>query len=219
MTKPTPPQSLLSRLTRLLPGAALAPLTPPRLPALRLWLLADILPGVALDADTASSLMDEPPYWSFCWASGQVLGRYLLDNPAQVAGRTVVDVGSGSGVVAIAAAKAGASRVIACDLDPDAHLAAAANAALNGVQLELADNLDDCLAEADLLTAADILYDRDNLALLARMRLAGSVLLADSRVPDLNAPGYRLLGEHQATTWPDLDESKQYNLVRLFAAE
>ena len=59
-------------------------------------------------------------YWAFCWASGQVLARYLLDHPERVRGKVVMDVGAGSGVVGIAAKIAGAKRVIACDIDPNA---------------------------------------------------------------------------------------------------
>lgn len=209
---------LAERLVSLLPAATLDRVALPLVPELRLWLIADTLRGKPLDPVTIDRLMSEPPYWSFCWASGQVLARYLLDHPQLVAGRTVVDVGPGSGVVAIAAAMAGARRVIACDLDPDARLASAVNAAENGVRLEPADNLAAALADADLVTAADILYDRDNLALVARMRMAAPVLLADSRVRDLDPPGYAHIGTVTATTWPDLDESQEFNRVRLFAA-
>lgn len=211
--------ALHERLHRVLPAVSLSCQALPQTPALRLWLLDELFPEQALDPEIVNAIMEEPPYWSFCWASGQVLAQYLLDNPGQVAGRCVVDVGPGSGVVAIAAAMAGARRVIACDLDEDALIATAVNARENGVEVELNNNLDIALAEADLVTAADILYDRENLSLLARFQTAGAVLLADSRVPDLNPPGYRLLGEWQSCTWPDLGESREYNGVRLFASE
>src|SRR5690606_35971338 len=154
----------------------------------------------------------------FCWASGQVLGAWLLAHPETVAGRTVVDVGSGSGVVALSAALAGAARVIACDLDPEARRAVTENAALNGLRVDTCAVLADCLPWADVLTAADILYDRDNLALLDTFRAVPRVWLADSRIPGLNPPGYRRLVEDEASTWPDLGESREYNRVRLFTA-
>jgi SAM-dependent methyltransferase len=118
-----------------------------------------------------------------------VLAEYLLSHPEWVKGRCVVDVGPGSGVVAIAAALAGAARVIACDLDQDALTATALNGAENRVEIELSQDLDTALAAADLVTAADILYDRENLPLLARFQQAAQVLLADSRVPDLHLAG------------------------------
>lgn len=211
------PQSLILRLRGLLPMASLAPLRPPKVPELALWLFADLHPDEPLDGTVINALMEEPPYWTLCWASGQVLARYLLDHPELVRGRCLVDVGAGSGVVAIAAALAGASRAVACDLDPWAREAARHNARLNGVSLALSDDLDAALDEADLVTAADILYDRDNLELLPRLAARAPVLLADSRIPDLDPEGYRLLGVDQATTWPDLDEAGEFNRVRLFA--
>lgn len=219
MVKINPPATLQARLNRLLPDIRLLATPLPLVPELSLWLL-DELVDERLDQEIANALMDAPPYWALCWASGQVLARRILARPEWVRGRCVVDVGPGSGVVAIAAARAGAARVIACDLDPDALAATKANAALNGVHVELSDDLDACLAVAERLTAADILYDRDNLPLLARFRAAGVPLwLADSRIADLDPPGFTLLGQWPASTWPDLGESEQYNRVRIFALE
>ena len=73
-----------------------------------------------------------PPYWAFAWAGGQALARYVLDHPADVAGKTVLDFAAGSGLVAIAAARAGASTVTAADIDPFCREAIAINAAVNG---------------------------------------------------------------------------------------
>ena len=113
-----------------------------------------------------------------------------------------------------------ASSVIACDLDPDALAATAANAVLNGVEVALSNDLEACLADADCISAADILYDRDNLPLLERFHASGlPILLADSRIPDLDPPGLTLLGTWQASTWPDLGEAGEYNRVRIFASE
>lgn len=203
-------------LQQLLPEAVLQQQAPPLIPELPLWLLGDIQAGKRLDASVAAALMDTPPYWSFCWASGQVLARWLLDHAEQVRGRTVVDVGPGSGVVALAAARAGASRVIACDIDPQALLAVAMNAQALSLAVELSNDLQACLQVADLVTAADILYDRDNLPLLEAFRVAPRVLLADSRVRNLSPPGYRQAGRFSATTWPDLGESSEFNQVTVY---
>ena len=207
---------LQAALRILLPQASLRRQAPPLIPELPLWLLGDIQAGEQLDPQTAAVLMDSPPYWTFCWASGQVLARWLLDHPQQVRGRTLVDVGPGSGVVALAAAAAGAGRVIACDIDPQALLAVQMNAAALGLAVELSADLDACLRQADILTAADILYDRDNLPLLDRFRQVPRVLLADSRVRDLSPPGYHQLGRFVASTWPDLEESSEFNRVTLY---
>src|SRR6266700_4924242 len=76
-----------------------------------------------------------PPFWAFAWPGGQALARYILDHPEQVAGRRVLDLGSGSGLTAIACAVAGASAVLASELDPFAAAAIGLNAAINGVSL------------------------------------------------------------------------------------
>ena len=105
-----------------------------------------------------------PPFWAFAWAGGQALARYLLDNPGLVAGRRVLDFASGSGLVAIAAARAGATHVLASDLDPFAIASIGLNAAANGVadRIEAAEaDLIGSAPEADLVLAADIFYEQD----------------------------------------------------------
>ncbi|MBB5765228.1 methyltransferase [Methylorubrum rhodesianum] len=103
-----------------------------------------------------------PPFWAFAWAGGQALARYILDNPATVAGRRVVDFASGSGLVAIAAAMAGAAHVTASDLDPFALHAIPLNAAANGVAARItADGSDLIGSDAECVLAADIFYERD----------------------------------------------------------
>jgi predicted nicotinamide N-methyase len=103
------------------------------------------------------------PYWAFAWVGGQAVARYVLDHPAIVAGRRVLDLASGSGLVAIAAALAGASAVRAVDVDPLAVLAIGVNAQVNGVDVtaELADVLDSAGGDADVVLAGDVCYDRD----------------------------------------------------------
>jgi predicted nicotinamide N-methyase len=92
--------------------------------------------GLWDSADGAYHSDRPPPFWAFPWAGGQALARYVLDHPAAVAGRDVLDLGTGSGLVAIAAARAGARHVLACDTDPDAIAAVARNAAANHVTVE-----------------------------------------------------------------------------------
>lgn len=127
----------------------------------------------------------EPPYWAFAWPGGQALARLVLDEPAVVAGRTVFDLAAGCGVAAIAAARAGAARVTAAEIDPLAAAAIAANAALNGVAVEV--SLGDPLhgePSAEVILAGDVCYER---AMTARvwpwLRAAAGrgavVLLAD----------------------------------------
>ena len=128
-----------------------------------------------------------PPFWAFAWAGGQALARYLLDNPEVVAGRRVLDFASGSGLVAIAAAKSGAASVLASDLDPFAIAAIPLNAAANGVAgliTATAADLIGTVPDVDLVLAADIFYERDLAAAvgdwLGRLHAAGTtVLLGD----------------------------------------
>lgn len=217
MSVPSAGRELNQYLQSLLPGAYIAPLKLQQCPEIRLNLLNENFPRHDLGSEVTSRLMDEPPYWAFCWASGQVLARFILDRPDWVSGKHVVDFGAGSGVVGIAAALAGAAKVSCCDIDPLARLAMEANAALNGVELLIADSLP--TTKADLLTLADVLYDRENLPLLDQLAdCAERQLLADSRIRDLRHPRFELLGQYQSCTWPDLDESAEFNTVRLYVA-
>ena len=108
----------------------------------------------------------DPPFWAFAWAGGQALARYLLDHPQTVQGRRAIDIASGSGLVAIAAAKAGAAAVTAYDIDPLATAAIAMNAHENGVTILAicADVLDDDdlpPIDTGLILVADAFYDRN----------------------------------------------------------
>ena len=169
--------------------------------------------------EEAQAIVAEPAYWSFCWASGQVLASYILKNPKSVQGKRVVDIGSGSGVVAIAAALAGAKDVFACDIDDEALNAVLVNAEHNKVRVECIKDLDE-VDDIDLLTAADVLYDRDNHNLLDQWcETSKEVLLADSRMKILPSDKFELLETHEARTWPDLNEFEEFNQVRIYGLE
>src|SRR5436190_22107328 len=103
---------------------------PPLVPELRLHLATEITPIWQATEDSLARGAVPPPFWAFAWVGGQALARYLLDHPGEVAGRFLLDFGSGSGVVAIAAARAGAARVVAAEIDHFAAAAIAENAAL-----------------------------------------------------------------------------------------
>jgi predicted nicotinamide N-methyase len=123
-----------------------------------------------------------PPFWAFAWAGGQALARHLLDHPDLVAGRRVLDFASGSGLVAIAAALAGASRVEACDIDRFALAAIGLNADANGVTLHArSDDLVGRDEGWDVVLAGDIAYERDLaarvFAWLAELARRGALVL------------------------------------------
>ena len=130
------------------------------LPELRLF-LADSLYEVWESGARAGEPPPPLPYWSVPWIGGQALARHLLDHPGLVRGKHVLDVGVGSGLVAIAAAVAGAASVRATDLDPRALEVARENAAHNGVlvTLERRDVLDETL-DADVVLVGDLFYER-----------------------------------------------------------
>ena len=191
-------------------------------PGISLYLFdPDVLEG-ALPHDEAQAVVAQPAYWSFCWASGQVLAQYLLAHTDLVKDKVVVDFGCGSGIVAIAAVKAGARKVYACDNDSHALDAASENAQLNNVALTTISSLDqiDPADEVDIILAADVLYDRDNYPMLnVFLKHSTSVLLADSRVKHLPSDAYEQLTCIEARTWPDLNEFEEFNQVRLYLSK
>jgi len=135
---------------------------PPACPEIELYLAADMTALWAAMERQLGVAGIAPPLWSIAWAGGQAMARYLLDNPEHAAGRHVLDVGSGSGICAIAAAKAGAASVTANDIDPLACLAISENAALNRVKVEIdrTDRLGLDIGQIDLVLAADVWYER-----------------------------------------------------------
>jgi predicted nicotinamide N-methyase len=123
-----------------------------------------------------------PPFWAFAWPGGQALARYVLDHPALVSGRSVLDIGCGSGLIAIAAAKAGAAPVTASDTDPFARTAARLNALANQVAVSVVPDVLDSTHEADVVLAGDVWYEQDLsglvMSFLDRAAAAGSEVLA-----------------------------------------
>lgn len=190
----------------------------PQCPDLSLYLVDPITMNRAFTLDEIRSIWDNTAYWAFCWASGQVLAQHILDNPKLVEGKKILDFGSGSGVVAIAAMKAGAKQAIACDIDPDALVSCAENAKLNEVSIELSDDLFTITDnDIDLLIAADVLYDRANLSFLDTFfKYANEVLLADSRIKDFSHPQYHHVCKQESFTVPDLDELDEFRYVNLY---
>ncbi len=131
----------------------------------------------------------DPPFWAFAWAGGQALARYLLDHPEVVKGRNVIDIASGSGLVAIAAARAGAAAVTAYDIDPLAAAAITVNADANGVPVlaVCADVLDTEVAtspDIDAILVADAFYERDLADRVMRFLERGYARGADALASD-----------------------------------
>lgn len=214
-----PPAALQAALSELLGDAQLVAATLPGT-TLKLWLIDAANMDRAFSPEETRRILEDPPYWCFCWASGLVLARWLAERPEWVRGKRVLDFGAGSGVAAIAAASADALEVVACDLDPLALEACRANAALNDVELHYSADFFQETDRFDLIIVADVLYDRANLPLLDQFLSRGrQALVADSRVRDFQHPLYRRLGQMQACTWPDLAEPAEFRQVSLYHAQ
>jgi predicted nicotinamide N-methyase len=135
---------------------------PPLVPEIRLHLASEITPIWQATEETLARGQVPPPYWAFAWAGGRALARYVLDHPACVAGRRVLDFGAGSGLLAIAAARAGAASVTAAEIDAFAAAAIALNAELNGVAVvvETADVIGRSGGDWDVVLVGDMCYER-----------------------------------------------------------
>lgn len=136
--------------------------TPPHVPEVRLHLAHEAHDLWLRTEEELQQIGLEPPFWAFAWAGGQGLARHVIDNPGIVAGKRVLDFASGSGIVAIAAAKSGAISVTASDIDPFCEAALALNAAANGVPVAFTG--EDLAARApgrewDVILAGDVFYD------------------------------------------------------------
>ena len=159
---------------------------PPAVPELELHLADDMEQAWAdLQAELEDATLP-PPFWAFAWLGGQAVARYVLDVPAEVAGRRVLDLATGSGLCALAAKRAGAAHVEGVDVDPVAGEAARLNAAHNGLDVDTAvrDVLDVPPPEVDVVLAGDVFYDaamaeRVQPWLLAAHRRGARVLLGD----------------------------------------
>jgi predicted nicotinamide N-methyase len=136
-------------------------LSPPLVPEIRLRLAHEALPLWEKTEEALAEAGVPPPYWAFAWAGGQALARYVLDNPEIVAGRSVLDFASGSGLVAIATMKAGAKSVLASEIDAIARAAIEANADENGVAIMTTGA--DLIGEDrgfDIVLAGDVFYEK-----------------------------------------------------------
>ncbi|MDB5641604.1 MAG: nicotinamide N-methyase [Hyphomicrobiales bacterium] len=199
-------QAFIKANTRLLPV--------PHAPEISLWTADEATELWQRTEDELGEIGLPPPFWAFAWAGGQALARYLLDNPAIVAGKHVLDFASGSGLVAIAAARAGAARVEACDIDAFAVDAMALNAVENGVALE--PRLGDLVGRDegwDVVLAGDVSYERDMAArvtdwLDALRRRGATVLIGDPGRSYLAKDRLEALAEYRVPVTRSLEDAE-----------
>ncbi|MBP8246097.1 MAG: methyltransferase [Phenylobacterium sp.] len=189
--------------------------TPPHTPELKLHLADEITPIWKMTEEALAEIGLPPPFWAFAWAGGQALARYILDNPALVAGKQVIDFASGSGIVGIASMKAGAVSVLAADIDGFCGAALWLNAQINGVSVDFTDaNLLDAPApEAEVILAGDICYEKPMadavMAWLAEARARGAtVLIGDPGRSYFPRSGLTKLAEYQVATTRELEDQE-----------
>ncbi|AQR62964.1 nicotinamide N-methyase [Brevundimonas sp. LM2] len=185
----------------------------PHTPQIRLWLADEITPIWRMTEEELGELGLPPPFWAFAWSGGQGLARWLLDHPEEVAGRTVLDFATGSGLVGIAAALSAATTVRCVDIDPFCGAAVALNAAANDVAVEFTDTdlLDHDPPKVDVLCAGDVCYEKPMtdrvMAWLRQARRQGSrVLIGDPHRTYFDAAGLTLLAEYQVPTTRGLED-------------
>lgn len=187
----------------------------PHAPEISLHLADEVTPIWRLTEEELGELGLPPPFWAFAWAGGQALARYLLDHPREAADRRVLDFATGSGLVGIAAMKAGAASVLCADIDPFCAAAVAANAAANGVTLDFTaeDLLDAPPPEVDVICAGDVCYEKPMtdrvLAWLARAKANGSrVLIGDPGRTYFPREGLAFLAEYRVPTTRELEDQE-----------
>lgn len=191
--------------------------SPAIVPELRLHLASEILEiwqqsEVALYARSVANGDTPPPYWAFAWPGGQALARYILDRRAEFAGKSLLDFGAGSGLIAIAAAKAGAVPVVAADTDPGAQTAIELNAATNGVFVEpIGNDLIGSEGRWSIICAGDMCYERplaERLVVWLKQLAArgAEVLIGDPGRSYFPASGVMPLASYEVPVSRDLED-------------
>lgn len=184
-------------------------LAPPLVPEIKLHLASEVVPLWRKTEEEFARDGVPPPYWAFAWAGGQALARHVLDHPDIVHGKSVLDFGAGSGLVALAAAKAGAGHVVAADIDPFAIAAILRNAEANALTVEAVDkDMVGAGEKFDLILIGDMCYERP----LAERLMAwlkessAAVLMGDPGRAYLPVSGLTRLAVYKVPTTLELED-------------
>ena len=184
-------------------------------PEIKLHLAEESLPIWRKTEEELGEINLPPPFWAFAWAGGLALARYVLDNPSLVAGKRVLDLGSGSGLVAIAAKRAGAAEVLAADVDLFASAAVLINAEANAVSLRVTEDdiLDTTPSDIDVLLVGDLFYERDLtervVSFMERTAATGApVLVGDPRRSYFPAERFTNLARYDVPTTRELEDQE-----------
>ena len=193
---------------------------PPLVPEIRLHLATAVTPLWQATEAFLDRTGLPPPYWAFAWPGGQALARHLLDHFELARGRAVLDFAAGSGLVAIAAARAGARRALAYDIDPAACTAMQLNAMLNEVEIDIrcADLTGSAERAADVILAGDVCYEREMAECVAgwlarQAGLGAVVLLADPGRAYRPQQGLCELARYRVPTSRDLEDREERETV------
>jgi predicted nicotinamide N-methyase len=199
--------------------------SPPLVPEVKLHLATEVVPLWQLTEEELAAKGVPPPYWAFAWAGGQALSRYVIDHPEVVIGKSVLDFGSGSGLVAIAAAKAGAERVLAADIDEFAQAAIKLNAFANSAIVSATtDDLIGSDGNWRIILVGDMCYERplaERLLewLIGRAAHGATVLLGDPGRSYFPNGGVEKLATYRVQTTRDLEdrEIRETGVYRLLS--
>jgi predicted nicotinamide N-methyase len=190
------------------------PGTAPLVPEIRLYLASEITPIWQATEDWLAEANIAPPFWAFAWPGSQAAARYMLDRPAVVAGKRVLDFAAGGGLAALAAVLAGAAVVEANDIDPLALAAVELNAALNGLAVGVLEG--DIVGSAgrwDVIIAGDVCYEapmtRHILPWLRGLAEHADVWVADPGRAYLPGQGLQILAEYEVETTMELEDRTQ----------
>jgi predicted nicotinamide N-methyase len=185
--------------------------------SIELQLLSMDSSKLQLKAEQIGKFWHQLPYWAFAWAAGQGLAAYLLQNPELVKGKRVLDFGCGSGLVGIAAAKAGAKSVVCCDTDGLALLAVQENAQRNNVVIETMSDWSTCNDSFDCLLAADVLYDLTSVGDLSKQcKAIPNWIVAETQYQLPPWSSLEKVANNMATTLPLLDDFDQNLIVSIY---
>lgn len=188
-------------------------MAPPLVPEIKLHLAHEAVPLWQKTEEELGEMGLAPPFWAFAWAGGQALARYVLDHACTVGNLRVLDLATGSGLVAIAAVQAGSASIVATDIDEFATTAAGMNASLNQVSLDikLGDVLHQPPSAADVILVGDLFYEKDLAArCLAWLRQAqeqgAKVLIGDPGRSYLPKEQLEKLAEYNVPVTRDLED-------------
>jgi predicted nicotinamide N-methyase len=195
--------------------------TPPLVPEIRLHLATEITPIWQATEDWLAENNVEPPFWAFAWPGGQALARHILDNPALVTGKRVLDFAAGGGIAAIACAMAGAAQVEASEIDDLALAAIGLNARINGTQVMPAHDVVGAACRWDLILCGDVCYEAPMtghiMPWLANMAHSAEVWIADPGRAYLPKVGLDPLAAYRIDTTLELEDrvTRDVGLYRL----